>query len=76
MSDISMKLVTLLALLTGYRIQTLKNICISNIRHNNVENQIEIHISDKIRTLSSKAFQPFFILPYFAAQPNLSTHQL
>lgn len=65
---ISKKLVTLLALTTGHRIQTLSLINIDNISYN--EDNINIKIPDMIKTSAPGRSQPNLILPFF--KENLS----
>nr|CAH7757467.1 unnamed protein product [Callosobruchus chinensis] len=52
-----MKLVTLLALITGHRLQTLTSIRLQNIVR--FPDRLEIRISDRIKTSSSKSLQPY-----------------
>lgn len=66
---LSMKLVTLLALITGHRLQTFTYICLGNICR--YQDRLEIKITDKIKTSSSKNFQPLLVIPYFRENPNL-----
>lgn len=68
LSDISklhltMKLVTLLALITGHRLQTLRCSRLRNIAR--FPDRIEIRISDRLKTSSSKHLQPLLVIPYF-----------
>lgn len=67
-SQLTMKLVTLLALITGHRLQTLACIRLQNIVR--FPDRLEIKISDKVKT-SSKNFQPFLVIPYFRENPEL-----
>ncbi|KAJ8964280.1 hypothetical protein NQ314_005014 [Rhamnusium bicolor] len=67
--QLSMKLVTLLALITGHRMQTLAHIRIQNMVR--FPDRLEIRISDKVKTSSSKIFQPFLVIPYFRKNPKL-----
>lgn len=64
-----MKLVTLLALVTGHRLQTFTFIRLQNILQ--YPDRIEIKIPDKIKTSSSKTFQPLLVIPFFRANPQL-----
>nr|CAH7763409.1 unnamed protein product [Callosobruchus chinensis] len=64
-----MKLVTLLALITGHRLQTLTSIRLQNIVR--FPDRLEIRISDRIKTSSSKSLQPFLVIPYFKDNPAL-----
>nr|CAI5841760.1 unnamed protein product [Callosobruchus analis] len=61
--QLTMKLVTLLALITGHRLQTLTRIRLQNIVR--FPDRLEIRISDRIKTSSSKSLQPFLVIPYF-----------
>lgn len=60
---LSQKLVTLLALATGQRIQTLHLIKVENIIID--PNGIKIHIPEHIKTSSVRSYQPLLDLPYF-----------
>nr|CAH7746392.1 unnamed protein product [Callosobruchus chinensis] len=64
-----MKLVTLLALITGHRLQTLTSIRLQNIVR--FPDRLEIRTSDRIKTSSSKSLQPFLVIPYFKDNPAL-----
>ncbi|VEN36023.1 unnamed protein product [Callosobruchus maculatus] len=73
-SDVSLeiltqKCVTLLALASGQRLQTLSLIDIRNIHH--IDNRIDIHISARIKTSGRNRLQPSLQLPYFEKDPNL-----
>lgn len=61
---LSQKLVALLALATGHRIQTLYLIDIRNIRQMN-GNHLEIKIPDRIKTSGPNRKQPVLRLPFF-----------
>lgn len=67
--ELTQKLVTLLALITGHRIQTLSKIKISNITY--FQDRLEIRISDLVKTSKCKNFQPFLVIPYFREEPKL-----
>nr|CAH7713706.1 unnamed protein product [Callosobruchus chinensis] len=67
--QLTMKLVTLLALITGHRLQTLTSIRLQNIVR--FPDRLEIRISDRIKTSSSKSSQPFLVIPYFKDNPAL-----
>lgn len=69
MSVLTEKVVTLLALGTGHRIQTLSFIKISNIKK--VTDGLEIEIPDLIKTSKAGAYQPLLRLPYFSEKPEL-----
>ncbi|XP_072384478.1 uncharacterized protein [Diabrotica undecimpunctata] len=63
------KLVTLLALATGQRIQTLSLIDIDNIIEQ--DGKIEIKISDRTKTTAINKTQPLLVLPFFGKDPNI-----
>jgi len=69
LKDLTMKLVGLLALSTAHRVQTFSLINIKQIHH--LENGIEIHIVDSIKTSGPGRKQPCLFLPYFANNVNL-----
>ncbi|XP_037301262.1 uncharacterized protein LOC115454479 isoform X1 [Manduca sexta] len=60
---ITKKLVTLMALVTAHRIQTLSLICIDNITIN--DNNVTIKITELIKTSAPGRPQPNLILPFF-----------
>lgn len=68
-TDLTVKLVTLLALITGHRIQTLAKIQLRNITLFN--DRLEIKISDGIKTSNPKRVQPLLVIPYFKENPSL-----
>lgn len=61
---LTLKLVTLLALVTGHRMQTLAVIDIRNIYRVN-EDALEIKIPDRIKTSGPNRNQPVLRLPFF-----------
>lgn len=63
------KMVTLLALVTAHRVQTLSLISIENISIN--EDNINIKILKNIKTSGPGRFQPNLILPYFKDNINI-----
>ncbi|XP_018576400.1 uncharacterized protein LOC108914952 [Anoplophora glabripennis] len=65
----SQKLSTLLALITGGRLQTISLIRISNITEDNQE--IQINITDQIKTSAINREQPTLHIPFFTEKPNL-----
>lgn len=67
--DLSEKLVCLLALITGHRMQTLSLIRIENIEKE--DELIQIKISDPIKTSGLNRKQPLLILPYFSENKKL-----
>lgn len=64
LKDLSKKLIVLLALTTGHRMQTLSLINITNLRRS--ETQLEIHIPDRIKTSRRGSTQPLLILPFYS----------
>ena len=66
---LSKKLITLLALVTGHRIQTLSLIDIRNIIVK--VSLIEIKIPERIKTSKPGRSQPVLILPFFKKNPNI-----
>lgn len=64
LEQLSYKLITLLALITGHRIQTLSLIKLSNIRI--LTERIEIKIPAQIKTSKPGRKQPVLILPFFS----------
>lgn len=67
--QLTCKLVTLLALVTGHRIQTLSKIRIRNITR--FDDRLEIKIPDLIKTSSRTTCQPLLVVPYFTDHPPL-----
>ncbi|XP_063986037.1 uncharacterized protein LOC135167121 [Diachasmimorpha longicaudata] len=66
---LSKKLVTLLALVTGQRMQTLALIDVRNIR---IKNElVEIKIDSRIKTSKPGTKQPVLILPFFKENQNI-----
>ena len=63
------KLVTLLALGTGHRVQTLSLIKLSNIKK--CAEGLEVEIADPIKTSKVGVSQPLLRLPYFQEKPEL-----
>lgn len=61
--DLSMKLICLLALVTGHRMQTFSLIKIENIERR--DEFLEIKIPDRIKNSRKSKNQPSLILPYF-----------
>ncbi|XP_050312176.1 uncharacterized protein LOC126747518 isoform X2 [Anthonomus grandis grandis] len=69
LEDLTYKLVTLMALVSASRVQTLSMIKINNI---NVSlERIEIQITDRIKTTALGRNQPLLIFPYFRNKPQL-----
>lgn len=69
LKPLSIKLVTLLALLTGGRLQTISLIRASNIVMD--EEKIQIFISDPIKTSGRFKTQPCLHIPFFKENPLL-----
>lgn len=67
--DITLKLASLLALVTAHRVQTLSLIRLENIVH--LQNGIEIKIPDRIKTSGRGSKQPLLTLPKFTQNPKL-----
>lgn len=63
------KLVTLLALITAQRVQTLSKIQLDNIHQS--ENEIKIKITDKIKTSSRLREQPLLKIPFFTDRVSI-----
>lgn len=63
LEKLSLKLVTLLALTTGHRMQTLASIDIRNIRE--LQDQLEIKIPAELKTSKRNRKQPSLVLPVF-----------
>ena len=63
LKDLSIKLITLLALITAHRMQTFSLINIDNIENKN--SGIEIKIPDRIKTSGINRKQPVLILPTY-----------
>nr|CAH7734491.1 unnamed protein product [Callosobruchus chinensis] len=69
LKDLTLKLVTLLLLTSGHRVQTLSKISVENITKR--QERIEIRIPDRIKTSGNKRKQPFLVFPYFRNKPQL-----
>lgn len=69
LEQLSMKLITLLALVTGHRIQTFALIEVANIRCS--LNSVEIRIPDRIKTSGPNRAQPLLRLPMFLEKPQV-----
>lgn len=65
----SLKLVTMLALVTGGRLQTISLIRLSSIVENNTE--LKIFIPDPIKTTAPNRTQPCLQIPFFKEDPKL-----
>lgn len=66
---LSRKTITLLALTTAQRVQTLSKISISNIKFSNT--QVIIKIPDLLKTSRPGSKQPVVLLPYFNDKPSV-----
>uniref|UniRef100_A0A1Y1MFY3 Tyr recombinase domain-containing protein n=1 Tax=Photinus pyralis TaxID=7054 RepID=A0A1Y1MFY3_PHOPY len=66
---VSVKLISLLTLATGQRLQTLSLIKCSNIHQSNTG--LKIYIPDLIKTSGPNRSQPILILPFFKEDQNL-----
>lgn len=66
--DLTYNLVTLLALVTAHRVQTLSSIRINNIRV--LTDKIEIFITDPIKTSGPNRLQPLLVIPKFETHPK------
>ena len=69
LSELTDKLVVLLALITAHRKQTISLIKINNIIK--TDTGYEIEIPDRIKSTRVGAFQPLLILPMFSEKPEL-----
>lgn len=69
LQDLTQKTVTLLALITAQRVQTLTKIDLKNIKK--FEQHIEIKISDIIKTSGPNRFQPCLVIPFFQQDPTI-----
>lgn len=68
--EISYKTITLLALITAQRMQTLSLIKISNVSICQGQN-IRIRIPDRIKTSAPGRYQPLLDIPYFNTQESI-----
>lgn len=73
--DLSAKLVTLLLLATGQRLQTVAAIKLKEI-HYLPEFGIKIFVSGRLKTSGPNRFQPCLLLPFFQNRPNLCVASL
>lgn len=69
LEKLTIKTVTLMALTTAHRVQTLSKITLNNIIK--TTEKIEIKIPDKIKTSGPRKNQPVLVFPYFPAKPQL-----
>jgi integrase len=70
LEQLTKKVVTLIALVTAHRVQTLSKIQISNIAHLNNE-RIIIKIPSLIKTSRPGSLQPCLVLPFFEEKPQI-----
>lgn len=69
LKKLTLKLVTLLALITGQRMQTLSLIDIKNVQR--TERFMEIKIPDRIKTSSLNRKQPALVVPYYKEDKSI-----
>lgn len=69
LKDLTFKLVTLMALTSASRVQTLSLVKLDNI--NITSEKIEIKIEDRVKTTAVGRNQPLLIFPYFRDRPQL-----
>lgn len=69
LNKMSKKLITLIALLTAHRVQTLSKININNIESH--PSKITIKIPDFLKTTRKGCEQPILVLPYFENKPEI-----
>lgn len=69
LEKLTKKCITLLALVTAHRVQTLSKILVTNIEIKNSE--IIIKIPDLIKTSKIGATQPLLVLPYFSQKKDI-----
>lgn len=72
--QITLKLTTLLALITGHRVQTLAAIEINNIKEDS--EGIQIYIPARLKTSRGAAAQPVLQLPFFKDKPDVCAAQV
>lgn len=69
LDQISKKLVTLIALSTAHRVQTLSKINIKNIE--TFSSKVLIKIPDYLKTTRQGCLQPVLVFPYFLEKPEI-----
>ncbi|OXU31271.1 hypothetical protein TSAR_014168 [Trichomalopsis sarcophagae] len=74
LKDLSKKLITLLALVTAHCMQTFSLIDIDNIKINT--NNIEILITDRIKTTKRNSTQPILTLPFYSNEKICAANTL
>jgi len=66
---LSIKLASMLALISGHRVQTLAAITIDNIKTEN--NVVKIYVSELLKTSRPGSFQPCIHIPKYHIEPKL-----
>ncbi|KAJ8944860.1 hypothetical protein NQ317_008851 [Molorchus minor] len=74
LQNMTLKLVTLLAIISAHRLQTFTKIKLKNIK--NLEDRIEIYVPDRIKTSGKGRYQPLIIIPYLNERPDLCLAKL
>lgn len=74
LKNMSIKLVTLLTLITGQRLQTISLIKLENIKKLDIG--FHIYITDRIKTSGINKFQPCLQVPFFLENPALCVAKL
>ncbi|KAI4491586.1 hypothetical protein M0804_002978 [Polistes exclamans] len=69
LEKLSSKMVTLLTLTTGHRMQNLASVDVRNIRE--LEDQLEIKIPAQLKSAKHTKKQPSFVLPIFWDDPSV-----
>lgn len=69
LQKLSEKLVTLMALATAHRVQTLSLIKLSNIKRS--KDGFEIRITDLVKTSRPGQYQPLLLISYFKDKPEI-----
>lgn len=67
--QLTFKMVVLLALISGQRLQTLAKINIKHIKETN--DSLQVFIIEKLKTSGKNRLQPVLILPFFREKPEL-----
>nr|CAI5861103.1 unnamed protein product [Callosobruchus analis] len=69
LKQLTFKMVILLALISGQRLQTLANININHIKE--TKDELQVFIVAKIKTSGRNRLQPVLTLPFFKEKPEL-----
>lgn len=69
LEQLSIKLITLLALITAHRMQTFSLIQVQNVVHRS--SSVEIKVPSHIKTSGKGRLQPVLVLPYFQQNPSV-----